>query len=345
MEDMEALDTFIKTTKSAQELKRALAVKLEKEGCDHKEISDMLAVCPSFISKWKAIFKDKGVAGLELGYKGSKGYLSQEARNELIIWLKDQNYWDLPGLKAHIQNKYGVTYKSGQSYYDLFKAAGISWKRVQKVNPKKDPAQIAEKREEVDGKLEEWAEELSTGKRVVFFQDECHLLWGNACGYAWGPTEQRIEIPITNEKERQTYYGVLNLLSGQTLIQAFPKGNSKYTVEFLKDLVQQCPDQKIGILWDGASYHKSGEVKEYLAEVNQGLPEEEWKITCILFAPHAPEQNPIEDVWLKGKNHVRKNYNLCSSFSDVKKLFVGKLHQKTFDFPKLQDYRRVLQMT
>ena len=48
---------------------------------------------------------------------------------------------------------------------------------------------------------------------MLFFQDECHLLWGNVCGYVWGPTDQRIEVPITNEKQKQTYYGVLNYLS------------------------------------------------------------------------------------------------------------------------------------
>lgn len=100
------------------------------------------------------------------------------------------------------------------------------------------------------------------------------------------------------------------------MIKAFPKGNSKHTIEFLKYLVEQHPNQRIAIIWDGASYHKSGELKEYLAEVNRGLPENEWKITLILFAPHAPEQNPMEDIWLKGKSFVRENYDLCSSFKN-----------------------------
>jgi transposase len=282
---------------------------------------------------------------LKLGYKGSVGYLGPEARNEIIAWLREQNKWDMPALQAYVKDEYDVVYKSKQSYYDLFKAAGISWKKAQKVNPKKDPEAIAAKRGEIDHKVDTWAEELATGKRVLFFQDECHLLWGNVCGYVWGPTNRRIEIPITNEKQKQTYYGALNYLTGQALVRAFPKGISEYTTEFLKYLVELCPEQKIGIIWDGASYHKSAAVRDYLDQVNQGLPEDEWKITCILLAPHAPEQNPMEDVWLQGKNAVRKSYDLCASFANVKEQFVSHLHQQVFDFPKLRSYRQVLQLT
>jgi len=45
---------------------------------------------------------------------------------------------------------------------------------------------------------------------VVFFVDECHLLWGDLCGYVWGKTDERIEVPIINERSKQTYYGAVN---------------------------------------------------------------------------------------------------------------------------------------
>ncbi len=45
---------------------------------------------------------------------------------------------------------------------------------------------------------------------IVVFIDECHLLGGDVCGYVWGETNARIEVPIKNEKDRQTYFGALN---------------------------------------------------------------------------------------------------------------------------------------
>ena len=56
------------------------------------------------------------------------------------------------------------------------------------------------------------------------------------------------------------------------------------------------PDQRFIMLWDGVRCHCSEEVQAYLKKVNQGLDEKDWKVTCILFAPYAPEQNPVEDV-------------------------------------------------
>ena len=60
---------------------------------------------------------------------------------------------------------------------------------------------------------------IESGQLIVLFQDECHLLWGDVCGYVWGPQNARVEVPMTNERERQTYYGVVNLATGQCLIQ------------------------------------------------------------------------------------------------------------------------------
>jgi len=37
--------------------------------------------------------------------------------------------------------------------------------------------------------------------------DECNLLWGYLLSCTWGRTDKRREIPIKNERERQTYYG------------------------------------------------------------------------------------------------------------------------------------------
>ena len=149
----------------------------------------------------------------------------------------------------------------------------------------------------------------------VFFLDECHLLWGDVCGYIWGKSNSRIEIPIVNEREKQTYYGALDYFNHEFLVQAYPQGNSEHTISFLKYLQAQRPHQRIAIIWDGASYHRSQELKDYLQFLNTGREPEERQLTCIRFAPNAPEQNPVEDVWLQAKRFLREFYHLCDSFS------------------------------
>jgi hypothetical protein len=34
---------------------------------------------------------------------------------------------------------------------------------------------------------------------------------GDICGYVWGKKKERVEVPIVNEKERQTYFGAVNI--------------------------------------------------------------------------------------------------------------------------------------
>ena len=85
------------------------------------------------------------------------------------------------------------------------------------------------------------------------FLDECHLLWGDVCGYIWGKTDQRISVPIVNQRSKQTYYGAVNLSTQQCLIQASEAGNSESTIAFLNYLLRQFPDSRIAVIWDGAS--------------------------------------------------------------------------------------------
>jgi transposase len=168
--------------------------------------------------------------------------------------------------------------------------------------------------------------------------DECHLNWGNIIGYVWGKTNKRIKIDIKNEKERQTYYGALDYGNKEFLMKEYSGGNSENTIKFLEYLQKERKGQRIIVMWDGAKYHCSEEIKKYLEKINEGKEEKEWQVTCIKFAPNAPEQNPVEDIWLQGKNFVRKFYKYCQSFVDVKYLFKLFIHEEIFSFEKIFEY-------
>jgi transposase len=197
---------------------------------------------------------------------------------------------------------------------------------------------LSKKKEEITDWLEKHRSQIVAGKLAVFFADECHLLWGDLCGYVWGKKSERIQVPIVNERERQTYYGAVNLHTQKCVIQAAEKGNSEGTLAFLKYLHLLNPQSRIALIWDGASYHRSQEVKDYLTLMNHNLDECDWKVTCIRFAPNDPKQNPIEDIWLRAKNFIREFYHLCKSFGAVKFLFEFFTHMQTFDFSKLFSY-------
>jgi putative transposase len=147
---MDELSQFIQDNPDPRELKRALAVQMLRQDYRHREIQQILQVCSGFISKWTGVYEQHSVEGLRLGHKGSVGYLKSEQRQAVLEWLEQKNYWDLQELQTHIGQQYGVVFQSNQSYYELFHAAGISWKKTQKRNPKKDPELVEKKTGDYD---------------------------------------------------------------------------------------------------------------------------------------------------------------------------------------------------
>ena len=113
---------------------------------------------------------------------------------------------------------------------------------------------------------------------------------------------------------------------------------------FVEYLRQEYPEKRLFLLWDGASYHRGIEMQEYLEGVNWKLARDVWRVTCTLFAPNAPEQNPIEDVWLKAKQYVRKHWRMCQQFKDVMHLFEEAFDILLFQFEKLHMYLPFLQL-
>jgi transposase len=150
----------------------------------------------------------------------------------------------------------------------------------------------------------------------------------------WGKRNTPIEVPMTNERERQTYYGAINLLTKTVHLQERPVGDGASTVAYLRWCQTLYPDKKLLLLWDGASYHRGQEMQSFLAQENAGLTEAEWRITCMVFAPNAPEQNPLEDLWLKGKTYLRKQFAVNKTFAAVKHCFSTFLRSLNFDSAK-----------
>lgn len=141
------LTRFIASNPHPRELKRALAVKMVMQNYTYSEIRGVLQVSVGFISKWKQMFERQGISGLMLKYRGTMGYLDPKQRQAVVEWLKQKNYWNLLDLQQHLKDTYNVVFASNQSYYDLFKEAGISWKK-----PKNNPCtglNLVEKKQEI----------------------------------------------------------------------------------------------------------------------------------------------------------------------------------------------------
>mgnify|MGYP003623014445 CR=1 FL=1 len=143
---VEELQRFIALHPDAREMRKALAVKLIYQDYLYEEIQTILDVSLGSLTGWKKAYEEDGIDGLRLNHQGRKSYLSDQQRAEVLSWLETKECWELGELEYKLAFEYDVTYESKRSYYDLFDAAGISWKKTTKHNPQANPEAVAEKK-------------------------------------------------------------------------------------------------------------------------------------------------------------------------------------------------------
>lgn len=296
------------------EIKRATSVKMSLRGDLEKEIASFLEVSVQFVRKWKGIYFAEGASGLLLKYKGSEGYLSEKEKLEVIDYIKEHEHIELEQLIKHVWETYGVEYNSKKSYYDLLHEGGKSWKKTQQWNTKYSQEKVDECMANIKKKLLEELENIVKEEVVVYVIDEGHVRHGDSIGYVWGDRNKRMCVEMENHAQSETFFGALNYLTGEFFIKSYPIANGKNTVNFVEWLREKQPEARSMFVWDNASYHKYGEFRDYLIEKNKRLREEDWKITCLNFAPNAPQENPVEDIWLQLKTWLRKNYYQYETF-------------------------------
>ena len=102
------LEEFIANNPDPRVLKGAIVVKMPTL----REIGTILGVQSSYISPWEKPYREQGLAGLYLGHKGSSGYLSKSQGQDVINWLKEETQRNLWELVDHIEQVYGVVYRS-----------------------------------------------------------------------------------------------------------------------------------------------------------------------------------------------------------------------------------------
>ena len=144
---MQSLDEIINESGDPREVKRALSVKMARHQVPTSQIVALLNVSPQYVSKWCVRYETQGATGLRSGYRGSKSDLNQEQREAITQWIQSQESLTSEALRDFIEEKYGVLYQSKQSYYDLLDAAGWSYHKSEKRNPKRDEGLVVERRE------------------------------------------------------------------------------------------------------------------------------------------------------------------------------------------------------
>lgn len=105
-----------------------------------------------------------------------------------------------------------------------------------------------------------------------------------------------VDVPASNDKF--CLYGALNIETGRTITEAYPKGKSEYTKAFLSQVLDEVEGQVL-LAWDRARWHTSQAVEELIGRHD--------RLEAVLLPKRSPETNPVEDLWRQLKETVAAN--------------------------------------
>jgi len=145
----------------------------------------------------------------------------------------------------------------------------------------------------------------------------------------WAPRGQSPVVRSDTQRDKVSFYGTLNLHTGQEIILRTPQMNGPASVQHLQQILAAFPTQHIVLFWDRASWHKGGVVRQFL--------EAHPRLETLYFPVAAPELNPQEHVWKATRRAVSHNH-LVAKMPQLADQFEDHLVQSTFESSFLYHY-------
>ena len=119
----------------------------------------------------------------------------------------------------------------------------------------------------------------------LIFQDEARFGRIAQSKRCWCPSPVRPVCPTMVCQENTYAYGAVSIADGRWDSLILPKANTVCMQIFLDEIASRYPDDRIVMVFDGASWHRSGKLV---------VPE---NMRLLPLPPYSPELNPVENIW------------------------------------------------
>ena len=280
---------------------RAQMILLSTKGYTVPQIADIHQSSDVTVYTWFDRFDEEGPAGLSDRPRSGCPPKVDEKTKQAIDDSVSQSptdlgynftHWTVPLLTQHLIEQFEKALCSEtvrQTLYDL----DFRWRRPRWAAPHDDP----------DAAQCMWAicQAIfqADEKTVVLIEDETIFKRLPPLRQMWMRKGQQFRIPTPPQNDYFALYGSLELFTGECCYAFFDKTNSETTIAYLEQLIERYPDQTILLIWDQASYHRSGAVTTWLADHP--------RLTMFFLPKRSPQLNPVEALWRLLKNRVAAN--------------------------------------
>jgi len=135
-------------------------------------------------------------------------------------------------------------------------------------------------------------------------------------------------VRVAPQRRKVSFYGTLNLATGEEVTLRAEKLNAATTVTHLQQLLERWPAQPLLLLWDRAPWHSGAELRAFRA----AHPE----LEIMRLPVAAPELNPQEHVWKATRRAISHNH-VQRDLATLADRFEQHLREHTFASTLLDD--------
>lgn len=313
-------------------MRRAQAILMRDAGTDAVTIQELTGFTREYAFRLRKHYLADGLRTLEdKKKKNPKELLTQAQRGELIRLIQEKtpnevdsyynsDYWTTGIVAEHIWRTWGVLYKSKTSVYILFRQAKFSYHKPGRTYERRNEQEVQQWRKEAALRIQRAWEEKET---VILVADEMSLSTQTTVQKIWLRQGDYPKIDVARKRESRSIYGFLNIKTGRECAFKTTWQNMYITATILKKIRKRYPAQKLLLVWDQAPSHKGSKA--------QAVIKKDGNMETIWFPAAAPEQNPQEHVWKKGRSHVTHNA-FIQDIDKATNAFVNYLNTTTFPY-------------
>lgn len=164
---------------------------------------------------------------------------------------------------------------------------------------------------------------------MIMSEDETSLYLQATTQAVWAPRGQTPVVRIHPNREKVSFYGTLNLKTGQEIVMRSHVMNSQASVRHLEQILDSEPDVPILVLWDRAPWHFGQPIRDVLS----ANP----RLEIMYFPVAAPDLNPQEHIWKVTRRAVSHNH-LVPKLPELADSFEYHLTSTTFQSSFLEHY-------
>lgn len=131
---------------------------------------------------------------------------------------------------------------------------------------------------------------------IIVWLDESSISSESNVGRTWGLSGETPIVPSNGEREKINVIGTIDQ-NGITHFMTYEGTTDSQVIMIYIDQLAKIKKNKIYLILDNASYHKSNAVKQHVKDFHSG-----W-LELVYLPPYSPELNPCELVWAHLKSH------------------------------------------